>query len=191
MAIITINNKNSLQNAAIVLSQGGILIFSTDTVYGIGCLLSEKAIKRLYQIKNRPLSQPTTILITKNLYHKIRSSEKSGIEISSNMRKDFWNGKITIIFPGALFKMKFPEIITKDNKIGIRLPQSVWLEKLIEIVGPIVTSSANKKGEPAPSKFEEIDPDIIEKADLTIKTDEKLSGKPSRVYDLKLKKYLR
>jgi len=158
----------------------------------------DESIKRLYQIKNRPLSQPTTILVTKNLYHKIRSSEKSGIDIPSNMRKNFRDGKITIVFSGALFKIKFPRIITKDNKIGIRLPQSEWLEKLIDTVGPMVASSANKKGKIPPAKFEEVDKDIIEKSDLTIKTDlpagkasKKLSGKPSRVYDLELKKYLR
>ena len=55
----------------------------------------------------------------------------------------------------------------------------------------MVASSANKKGERPPTKFEAIDHSIIEQADLTVRTDEKISGKASRVYDLELNKYIR
>lgn len=191
MRIIEINNKNSLNVAVEILKQYGILVFPTDTVYGIGCLLSGKPIRRLYKIKNRPLTQPTAVLITKNLYHKMLSSAKSGIDLADHIQADFLDGKVTIVFLTRMFKMKFPEIITKDNKIGIRLPQSAWLEKLINVAGPIVTSSANKKGEPAPARFAEVDQNITEQVDLTIKTDEDLPGIPSKVYDLEHKRYIR
>ena len=178
-----IDNRNSIQNAARVLKKGGILIFPTDTVYGIGCLLTEKAIRRLYKIKNRPLSQPTAILISNKNIPKICSSTNKG--------DDFISGQITLILSVAMLGFNIPKIILKNGKIGVRIPNHPWLQRLIDLAGPIVTSSANKKGENPPAKFTEIDQDIIEKADLIIKTDEKLPGIPSRVYDLELKKYLR
>lgn len=189
--IILQNDKNSIKKASIILRRGGILVFPTDTVYGVGCLMDEKTIKQLYKIKNRSLSQPTAILLTKKLYESMRSSAKDTIATSSVMENDFFDGKITLVFPVNEFKIKSPSIIIKDSKVGIRLPQSEWLEKLIDIVGPIVTSSANKKGQPTPARLSEIDQDIIEQADLVIKMDEKLPGIPSRVYDLELKRYLR
>jgi|GEM_PF-1683563 len=191
MKIIDIKSKNSLSVAAVTLRQPGILIFPTDTVYGIGCLRDEKAIKRLYKIKNRPYSQPTALLLTLKIYTKIRSSMIWYRSIPAKMERDFFDGQITIVFPISMFKMKFPQMITNDNKIGIRLPRSPWLERLIEMVGPIVASSANKKGQPAPAKFSEIESTIIGQADLTIKTDKILPGFPSRVYDLERKEYLR
>jgi len=189
MTIIKIEDKDSLPNAAKVLKRGGILVFPTDTVYGIGSLLEEKAIRRLYKIKNRPFDQPTAVLFNKNIFFSKQLYDK--IRIPKNIKDSFFQGKITIIFPKKVFKIIFSEILLKRNKIGIRLPKLTFLEKLIDKVGPIAASSANKKGERPPAKFTEIKSDIIEHADLVIKIDEKLSGKPSRVYDLELKKYLR
>ena len=186
MKIIDINNKDSIQNAARVLKEGGILVFSTDTVYGIGCLMDKRAIRRLYKIKNRPLNQPTAILCIQNLIPKMRSST-----IKGDIKHDFYKGGVTLLISKNLFEMDIPQNLIKDNKVGIRLPKYRWLEKLINMAGPIVASSANKKGEPAPSSFGEIDKEILHQADLAIKTDKKLPGLPSRVYDLELKKYLR
>src|SRR3990167_7362523 len=186
MNIIDINNKDSIQYAAKILKQGGILVFPTDTVYGIGCLIDEEAIKRLYKIKNRPLNQPTAILCIQDLIPKICSST-----IKGDIKHDFYKGGVTLLISKNLLGIDIPKILIKDGKIGIRLPQSGWLEKIIDMAGPIVTSSANKKGEPAPSSYSEIDPEIIQKADSAIKTDEKLLGIPSRVYDLELKKFFR
>ena len=191
MKNIDIDNNNSIQNAARVLKKGGILVFPTDTVYGIGCRLNEMTIRKLYKIKNRPLSQPTSILLTKSLYHQMLSRAKCDIDFPKNIQDDFFEGKITIVLRTAIFRLKFPKIIIKNNKIGIRLPQSAWLEKLINKAGPIVTTSANKKGARPPAKFADMDQDIIDRADLTVKTNKKLPGLPSRVYDLELKKYLR
>lgn len=182
--IIDIKDNDSLQNAAHVLKNGGILVFPTDTVYGIGCLLNYGAIIKLYKIKNRPLSQPTAILLTKEQYHFCHSSVKSGINMPENIYKDFLKGKVTSIFPRILFKIEIPAIILQNNTIGIRIPNDKWLEKLIDIVGPIVASSANKKGERPPKNFKDIDQQIIEKADMAIQAENNLPGKPSIVYDL-------
>lgn len=188
MRVIDIKNKNSINKAAETLKHSGILVFPTDTVYGIGCILNNDAIRKLYRIKNRPLNQPTAVLFSKKLYHSRCSSIQSGI---GGVIKRYPKGKVTIVLDQKHFNLKFPKILLKDNKVGIRLPNYPWLERLIDKVGPVVASSANKKGEVAPKSFQEIDPKIIEESDLVIKTKDKLLGKPSTVYDIEENRVLR
>jgi len=183
MKVIDINGKNSLQCAASVFEEGGILVFPTDTVYGIGCLINQKTIKRLYQIKQRPLSQPTAILMSRKVFGKTFQGKINN--------QKFFEGKLTLLLSRDLFKTQLPKILIKNGKVGIRLPQYPWLEKIIDKVGPIVASSANKKGERPPTKFEAIDHSIIKQLDLAVIADQKISGKPSRVYDIELGKYIR
>jgi len=182
-----INTKDSLQNAANVLKSGGILIFPTDTVYGIGCLMIEKSIKKLYKIKNRPLTQPTAVLMNRNIFDSKRIEEL----VLEKYDEEFMSGKMTIIDSVQNYAIDFPKILTKDQTIGIRLPQDPWLEQLIDLTGPIVASSANIKGDLAPSKFSEINEELINKVDLAIKTDSNLDGKASMVYDIASNKVLR
>jgi len=177
--VVNIKNRNSLKDATQVLKKGGILIFPTDTVYGIGCALHKTAVRKLYKIKNRSVHQPTAVLMTKN---QVPINKNSAL--IKLIPKSFWTGKVTVIFNAKLFNYQFPKIILGDEKIGIRLPKYSWLEKLIDEVGPIVATSANKKGERPPKNFTEISPQLIREADLTIKSDENLSGVPSSVYDL-------
>ena len=190
MKVIDINSKNSLQGAASVFEEGGILVFPTDTVYGIGCLMDGETIRQLYKIKNRLFNQPTAILMNKNVYLN-RSSEKSYAVIPDNMQKYFLGGQVTMVISVNKFTMHFPRMIIKNGKVGIRLPQYPWLEKIIDKVGPIVASSANKKGERPPTKFEAIDNGIIKQVNLAVRTDIKIFGKPSCVYDIELGKYIR
>jgi len=179
--VVDIKDKKSLQNAAGVLKRGGILVFPTDTVYGIGCLLNEKAIRKLYKIKNRPLNQPTAVLMNgKDIPRKLLSEYNK-----------YPKGRVTIVVDARNLNIKFPDLILKNNKIGVRIPDHPWLEELIDNVGPIVASSANKKGERPPKSFEEVNDEILKKADLVIETHEKLSGKPSSVYDIEENKVIR
>lgn len=191
MKIINIDYKNSLQIASDILLKGGIVIFPTDTVYGIGCILDGKTIKKLYRIKKRSFLQPTSILLTLKQYHNLRSSVKSGINIPDDMDKIFKYGEVTLILPISDYKIDFPKILIKNEKIGIRIPKHKWLEKLINKVGPIVASSANIAGEITPKKFNNLSDKILKKADLVISANEEMSGKSSAVYDLESGKYLR
>ena len=194
MNIIEINNKDSLETTLKVLSRGGIVVFPTDTVYGIGCALNDKAIKKLYQIKHRPLSKPTAILLnTKIVIHFMRMPKGEhkmwyGFE---KILKQYPKGKVTVVVEAENFKIKFPKILLKDNKIGVRFPDDKYLEKLIDEVGPIVASSANIAGEKTPKKFDDISANLLSQADLVIKSDKISSASPSTVYDIELNKIIR
>lgn len=187
---ISILSKYSVSKSADILLHGGIIIFPTDTVYGIGCLMKEKAIKRLYKIKNRPLTQPTALLMTKEIFNS-SCQNVNYMKLPNEIKKDFLFGKVTLIIHANDFKIKFPQIILHRSKIGIRLPKLRWLKDLINKVGPLVASSANKKGENPPKSFEELDQDLFEKVDLVVESDMKSSGKSSAIYDSESGKYLR
>ena len=187
--IIDIDSTESLKNATLILKKGGVLIFPTDTVYGIGCALKKSAIRKLYKIKNRPATQPTAVLMNRNIFD---SKREKVLEFDYDLENNFYGGVLTIVDSAANYATVFPKmILSSDNKIGVRLPQHAWLEELIDKVGPIVATSANKKGYRPPSKFADIQSQIIKEADLVIQTDETLAGTPSQIYDLENKKYLR
>ena len=174
MNIIDIKDKSSLQIVASVLLDGGILVFPTDTVYGIGCILDETAILKLYQIKNRPINQPTAVLMNKDV-------------IPESLQKEFEKypaGSVTIIADAKKYHINFPKILLKDNKIGVRLPDDVWIQKLINIVGPIVASSANLAGESTPKKFSDLSSKLLKQIDLAIKSDILNLQTPSTIYDI-------
>lgn len=187
MRIIDITELNSIEIASKILKAQGVVIFPTDTVYGIGCLLEDNAIKKLYKIKNRPQTQPTAVLMSRNIFDAKRTKV---LEFDYDLENNFYAGVLTIIDDVDNYAIKFPEMITENNTIGVRLPHHIWLEELIDKVGPIVATSANKKGEPAPTNFQEIS-EIKEEVDLVIKSSEKISGTPSEIYVLSTQKKLR
>ena len=67
--IINIDDIDSKQNTTEVLKAGGVFVFPTDTVYGIGCVLDKNAIRKLYKIKNRPITQPAAVLMTQKIFN--------------------------------------------------------------------------------------------------------------------------
>lgn len=189
MKVIDVNDQNSIKKSAEILSSGGVLIFPTDTVYGIGCSLNNSAILKLYKIKNRPQNKPTSILISNKHSLILCSSIKKMIK--DNIINDFKNGETTLIIDTQIIKMDISKIIEAHDTIGVRIPNDEWLQKLIIEVGPIVASSANKAGESVPKSFACIDPDLLAQVDLVIKTDQIIGDQPSRVYDTINQKYLR
>ncbi len=189
MNIININSKSLIDITAKILSCNGIVIFPTDTVYGIGCALNKKAIIKLYKIKNRSLNKPTAILLSRKTVVYLRSSAiRRPID---DILKKYPKGKITIVANADNFKIKFPDVLLKNNKIGFRIPNDKWIEMLINNIGPIVASSANKAGEKPPKKFADIDNEILEQADLVIKSDKISTSPPSTVYDIEENKIIR
>ncbi|MEI6040373.1 MAG: L-threonylcarbamoyladenylate synthase [Candidatus Berkelbacteria bacterium] len=184
MKIIDINAIDSLENTTKVAKSGGVFIFPTDTVYGIGCVLEESAIEKLYKIKNRPANQPTAVLMNESVFDNYSLFE-------GQLPNEFWEGKMTIIFKLEEFDLKFPPMITENGTIGVRLPKHHWLNSLISQVGPIVATSANKKGEQTPTEFAQISEKLMEEVDLVIKTSKKLSQKASTIFDLAKNQILR
>ena len=156
MKVIRIDlNKNyseALKEEVAVLEWGGIIVCPTDTLYGIGCnALDEKAVKRIFEIKERPLSKPLPIIVrnikwAKELAYVGRKNEKTLEKI--------WPGRVTVILSK---KAIVPHILTSNQKtVGIRIPDHPLTEQLLKLFGyPIALTSANISGqEPANDIFE-------------------------------------
>ncbi|HLA03998.1 MAG TPA: L-threonylcarbamoyladenylate synthase [Patescibacteria group bacterium] len=150
--------EDQIKEAVKILKKGGIVIFPTDTVYGIGCRFDDKdAISRLYKIKKTPESQPFPILVSDlSQVEKLAVINKTGEELI----KKYWPGALTIVLQSKEGK----------NKIGFRMPDSALIKSIIDGVGePLIGTSANFHGSRAPRSYGEIDPDFIKLADFVLK----------------------
>lgn len=162
-----------LKKAAQFLKNGGVVIFPTDTVYGIGCRFDDKrAVKRIYQIKRTPKSQPFPILVS-----NIKQVDKivKVNNIAKELIKKYWPGGLTIILPSRHPKSRVyrgAKDLTAAAKIGIRMPNSDLTRLLIDQVQvPIIATSANFHGQPTPNSYGELDPKLIKLVDYVIKGD--------------------
>ena len=155
-----------LKKVANIIKQGGIAIFPTETVYGIGTNgLNEESVKKLYEVKQRPLNKPISLLV-------------NGIEMINKIAKDITNLEYELIkkfFPGPLTiilrkKDIVPNILTSNSDtVGVRMPANKIALKLIEYSGvPIATPSANISGKPSGTNINDIMKDFKGKVDYFI-----------------------
>ena len=129
-----------LKQPAEAIKNGGIVIFPTETVYGIGTNgLDEKAIKKLYEVKQRPLNKPISLLV--NSFDMINEVAKDITDLEYTLIKKFFPGPLTIILKK---KDIVPDILTANSDtVGIRMPANEIALKLIEYASvPIATPSA-------------------------------------------------
>lgn len=150
--------RDQIQEAVRILKRGCIVIFPTDTVYGVGCRFDDaKAIVRVRQIKNTPKTQPFPVLVSS--VDQLRQYAQV-TEQAESLIKKYWPGALTIIL----------ESKNNSEKIGFRMPDSSLVRALIDGVGvPIIGTSANFRGRGAPKSYEELDSDFIKLADLVVK----------------------
>jgi L-threonylcarbamoyladenylate synthase len=166
MKIIKINNaspeKEKIETALNILRNGGIVVYPTDTVYGVGAnIFQEKAVKAVYQMKERTLDKPVSICLSKTEdIEKIAHVDQS---VETIIRK-ILPGPYTFILNK---KENVPSHITAGTgKIGVRIPDNTICREISKEF-PITTTSANISGHPspksAPEVIKELDghPDII------------------------------
>ena len=155
-----------LKEPAKTIKNGGIVIFPTETVYGIGTNgLDENAVRRLYEIKQRPLNKPISLLV--NSIDMINRVARDITELEYNLINKFFPGPLTIILKK---KEIVPDIVTANlDTVGIRMPENEIALKLIEYAGvPIATPSANISGKPSGTNIKDIIKDFDSKADYII-----------------------
>lgn len=171
-----------INNALISLKQGGLILYPTDTVWGIGCDASnEKAVSKIFKLKQREDSKALICLVAddrmlKKFIKKIPEVAYDILEVSE--------APITIIYdePQNLAQ----NLIASDNTIAIRIPNDVFCFQLLRrFNGAIVSTSANISGEPTPNSFKEISEDIIKGVDYVVNLHrEKINTKPSSIIKL-------
>jgi len=156
------------EKAVEVLKRGGIVIFPTDTAFGIGCRMdNEDSVKRLFSIRNRPQSQATPVL-----FNSIEAMKDYLLNIPKEVREKlmdrYWPGALTIIIPCKTDKI-FNLIRGNSNNIGVRIPDDDNLISIIEKLGVgILGPSANFHGKQTPYYFDDLDPKLVKLVDYAI-----------------------
>lgn len=159
-------NYTKLKVPAEIIKKNGIVIFPTETVYGIGVnAFDENAVKRLYDVKRRPLNKPISLLVSDmDMVDKIA---KDITKLEYKLMERFFPGPFTIILKKRDI---VPNIVTANSDtVGIRMPSSKIARKLVEYAGvPIATPSANISGKPSGTNLEEILKDFDGKVDCYV-----------------------
>jgi L-threonylcarbamoyladenylate synthase len=150
--LVKINQKRpegkKIARAARVIKGGGVIIFPTETVYGLGCSpFNKKAVKRIFELKGRASKKPLAVIVEN--FKQVKQLTKKISPRAKDLMTRFWPGPLTLI----LYKSnKIPNYVTcGSKKIGIRMPDHpITLELLKACRMPIVATSANKSGSTPP-----------------------------------------
>ena len=172
-------NYEKLKEPAKIIRDGGIVIFPTETVYGIGTNgLDEKAIKKIYEVKQRSFNKPISLLV--NNIEMVNKIAKNISKLEYKIMESFFPGPLTIILEKRDI---IPNILTANtNTVGIRMPSGKIAKKLIEYAGvPIATPSANISGRPSGTNIRDIQKDFEGKVDYFIDNGESKIGIPSTI----------
>ncbi|MBO8428532.1 MAG: threonylcarbamoyl-AMP synthase [Bacteroidetes bacterium] len=166
------NMEKQISKAVEVLKKGGVIIYPTDTIWGIGCdATNPKAVEKVFEIKRRSDSKSLIVLASDtgmiNQYvQQIPEIAYQLIELNDK--------PMTIIYPNAAGLAE--NVVAEDGSIGIRIPMNDFCIKLIRAFKkPIVSTSANISGENAPQNYGEIAKEILDAADFV--ADPELEGK--------------
>ncbi|WAI01335.1 L-threonylcarbamoyladenylate synthase [Methanogenium organophilum] len=172
-----------VSDAVQVLRRDGLIVYPTETVYGLGAdALSEYAVHRVYEIKNRPMGKPISVAVSdEDMMAAIADVSDEAWEFI----RTFLPGPVTVVLP---VKSCLPSVLSGGTgKIGIRMPNNTVTREIIdELDAPITATSANLSGTPAPVTKEQVNVPY----DLFIEGGE-LSGTPSTVVDFESRQILR
>ncbi len=164
-------DKADLEEALRVLRSGGIILYPTDTVWGIGCdATNEEAVKRIYALKQREDSKAMLVLLDNaaklDYYVNVPETAEMLLETANdgNGENNRMMKPMTIIYPHA--KHFAPSLIAEDGSIGIRITTETFSRQLCEkLRRPIVSTSANISGQPTAHFYHEISQEIINGVD--------------------------
>jgi L-threonylcarbamoyladenylate synthase len=174
--------QEEIQKAYEVIQNGGIILYPTDTVWGIGCdATNAEAVAKIYTIKQRAETQSMIVLMNgeKMMYNVFKDIPEVAWQIL-----DLSENPTTIILDNP--RNVASNIISGDKSLGVRIVKEPFCFKLMErMKKPLVSTSANISGQPTPKSFKEINPEIIKGVDYVVNLHrDKIAGKPSTIIKL-------
>ncbi len=180
--------EEDIKNAVEVLRKGGVILYPTDTVWGIGCdATNEEAVRRVYEMKQRDDSKALICLVDSDarLQRYVRNVPDVAWQLIDSL-KDGDAKPTTLILDGAINLAS--NLIAEDGSIGMRITQEAFSKELCyRFQKALVSTSANISGEPAAQNYCDIDPRIIESVDYVCwsRRQEHKPHKPSSIIRLK------
>jgi len=176
--------NQEILNAYEVIKEGGIILYPTDTVWGIGCdATNPEAVAKIYKLKQRAETQSMICLMNgeKMMYNVFAAIPEVAWQILDLSEKP-----TTLILDKP--RNVAPNLIAPDNTLAIRIVKEPFCFKLLErMKKPLVSTSANISGQPTPKSFKEISPEIIKGVDYVVNLHhEKITSSPSTIIKLSL-----
>ena len=161
-AVIEVNN---IEDTIKRLRNGEVGIIPSDTIYGISSLVTEEAMERIYEIKERPQSKKLIVLSDKN------SLESLGLIVPDEILS-LWPSPLTVILP------------TKGgDTLAVRVPDDKYLSSLLSETGPLFSTSVNISGKPSLETFEEIYPVFSDRVDFIVRKENIVKEESSTLLD--------
>ena len=159
--------EEDIRNAVETMRKGGVILYPTDTVWGIGCdATNVEAVKRVYQIKQRDDSKALICLVDSDarLQRYFHQVPDVAWQLIDSLIGDEYSKPTTLVLDGAINLAE--NLIAEDGSIGIRITNEPFSKELcFRFQKAIVSTSANMSGEPAAQNYCDIDPRILEAVD--------------------------
>ena len=165
------------------MAAGGLILYPTDTIWGIGCdATNEEAVRRVYELKRR--SDHKAMLLLMDSSAKLNYYVQEVPDIAWDLI-ELADSPLTVIYSGA--RNLSPNLLAEDGSVGIRITQEEFSHKLCErFRKPVVSTSANVSGEPSPANFSEISETIKAGVDYIVRyrQDDLRKAAPSHIIQL-------
>jgi L-threonylcarbamoyladenylate synthase len=157
--------QEQVQKCVEIIKQEGIILYPTDTIYGLGCdATNEKAIQRIYELKKRPSNKSFIVLLhsESQLNRYVKEVPPVAYDLLDCVDKP-----TTIIYPNAINLPKL--LLAEDGSLGIRIVKEGFAHQLMRKINvPLVSTSANFSGEPSAAWLEDIHPEIVKSVDFVV-----------------------
>lgn len=165
--------KEEIKKIVKILNSGGVILYPTDTLWGIGCdATNEKAVQRIFELKQRVDSKSMLVLTddiakVERVVDEVPAIAYQLVEVNES--------PLTIVYPKG--KNLASNLLAEDGSVGIRVTKEIFSKSLCEAFRrPIVSTSANISGNPSPLSFKEISKEILEGVDYVVEYGRNLPG---------------
>lgn len=157
--------QTDINQALETLRNGGLILYPTDTIWGIGCdATNPEAVERVFRLKGRDQAKSLIVLLDSD--HKLQSYVTEVPDVAYQLI-EYTERPLTIVYSGA--KNLAPNLLAPDGSIGIRIVKHPFCSPLLQrFRKPIVSTSANISGHPAPTNFGEIDQSVADGVDYVV-----------------------
>ena len=175
-------DAGTIQDAARVIRAGGIVLYPSDTIYGLGCdPFNESALSRVFEIKGRSSGQGMLVLVASLEW--VDELAVARPVVFDRLAERFWPGPVTMLLQA---RHHLPRLLKgREGKIGVRFPFSRFLRQWMDrIPGPLVSTSANRSGREPSGVVQELKDEFGGQVDLVLEANQLCGRQPSTVIDL-------
>ncbi|MEI8004113.1 MAG: L-threonylcarbamoyladenylate synthase [Methanothrix sp.] len=176
-----------IASAARYVIGGGVIVYPTETVYGLGAnALDEQAVMRVFQIKKRPLSKPIFLAVSNfEMLKNVAEISKEDMDILEQLLP----GPVSVLVKK---KSIVPDILTAGSPLlGIRYPDHETALRIIDLAGPITSTSANRTGALPPTSADQVSSEIQDRVDAVVDGGKCRYGQSSTLLDLQKREIIR